>query len=516
MHDQLIAALRLLPNYLSQHILLTASARGLALLICCPLVLLASDRPRLATPLLAVAGVIQTIPSLALMALFYPLLLGLSVLTQSIAGRTIPAFGFLPALIALTLYAMLPILRSGITGLQQVDADIVEAAKGVGMTPRQSLLRVEIPLAAPILVGGLRTACVWTIGAATLATPVGQTSLGNYVFSGLQTENWISVIVGCISAATLALIADGLLAQLERGLAQRSRRRILLSCLAIAAGLIAGIAPTLTSTRADYVIGAKNFSEQFILADLMRDRLQRTGAQTNLREGLGSAVIYRALRGGDIDLYVDYAGTLWTNVLARHDRPTRDGMLALLSQELKARDGVSVLGSLGFENAYALVMRAGRASELGVRSIADLARVAPQLTLGADLEFLQRPEWATIRDTYGLRFAQQKSFNPTFIYSALASGDVDVISAFSSDGRIATDQLIVLADPKDAIPSYDALVLIAPKRANDQRLIGALKPLIGAITPEAMRKANYSVDRSDGKLDPAEAARELARALALP
>src|SRR5262249_51163273 len=157
-------------------------------------------------------------------------------------------------------------------------------------------------------------------------------------------------------------------------------------------------------------------------------------------------------------------GTLWTNVLQRTDNPGRAEVLRQLTAELKRRDGVTVLGSLGFENAYALAMREDRASALGIASIADLARQAPSLKLGSDLEFLSRPEWKAVAGAYGLRFKAQRSYQPTFMYRALAGGDVDVISAFSSDGRIAADGLRVLSDPKGAIPPYDAVVLIAPKR----------------------------------------------------
>ena len=195
---------------------------------------------------------------------------------------------------------------------------------------------------------------------------------------------------------------------------------------------------------ADYVIGAKNFSEQYILAELMAARLEAEGARVRRKEGLGSAVIFRALAGGEIDVYVDYSGTLWTNVLERRDMPPRAALLEELTRFMRERYGVIVLGSLGFENAYALAMRSDRAAALGVRTISELAPQTPRLTLGSDLEFLSRPEWAALRDAYRLAFREERSFNPTFMYRALQDGQVDVISAFSSDGRIAADKLVVL------------------------------------------------------------------------
>lgn len=167
--------------------------------------------------------------------------------------------------------------------------------------------------------------------------------------------------------------------------------------------------------------------------------------------------------------------------------------------------------TLGFKNAYVLVMRRKRAKALDIHNIADLALRAPSLKLGADLEFLSRPEWAAVRNAYGLSFGRLTSYQPTFMYRALVDGEADVISAFSSDGRIAADQLAILADPKGALPPYDAMVLLSPRVANDRRLRDALSPLIGAISVNAMQKANFSVDRDSGKLDPAEAARILAR-----
>lgn len=510
MNARIAQAFALLPDYLAWHVVLSASALLLGLAISLPLAVAASRSARLRWPVLAFAGLIQTIPSLALLALFYPLLLGLSAASQAVFGKGFSALGFLPSLLALTLYSMLPILRTATTGILGVDPAVREAADGVGMTARQRLFQVELPLAMPVIMAGVRTAAVWTIGAATLSTPVGQTSLGNYIFAGLQTENWIFVLFGCAASAILAMSVDQLLGLIETGASARKRGLVITGLALLVVGTLVAVAPLAAIGKtASYTVGAKNFSEQYILAELMADRLERTGARVSRKEDLGSAVAYRALAAGEIDVYVDYTGTLWTNVLKRNDNPGREAVLAELTSELNKRDGVVVLGSLGFENAYAFAMRADRAGQLGVSSLADLARQAPRLTLGSDLEFLSRPEWKAVDEAYDFHFRSERSFQPTFMYRALAGGEADVISAFSSDGRISADKLVVLTDPKGALPPYDAVILVSPKRADDQRLLSALRPLVGAVSVEAMRAANYSVDRDRDKATPAEAARAL-------
>jgi osmoprotectant transport system permease protein len=373
------------------------------------------------------------------------------------------------------------------------------------------LLLVELPLGAPVILAGIRTAAVWTIGAATLATTVGQPSLGDLIFSGLQTENWLRVLVGCAAAAALALAVDGLLALVEAGLARRSRWRIASGLGALLLALGVAFAPVSMGAGGGetIVIGAKNFSEQYILASAIERRLRAAGYRTERRDNLGSTVAYQALAAGDIDTYVDYSGTLWTNILGRGDTPPPEAMRAILARELGRRDGVRLVGALGFENAYALAMRRRRAESLGVHSLEDLGRTAPNLTLGADLEFLTRPEWRSVATRYGLRFAEQRSYSPTFMYRAVADGSADVITAFSSDGRIAALDLVTLGDPRRALPSYDAVLLVSPRHARDQRLIAALSPLIGAISVERMRQANLMVDRDADKRTPAEAARWL-------
>ena len=505
-----------LGDKLAAHVVLSASAIALGIAVALPLAVWASRSRHVARAALGFASLVQTIPALALLALFFPILLSL----RAVFGEDLPTLGFLPALLALALYALLPILRNAVTAQANLDPGVMEAADGVGMSAWQRLRLVEAPLAAPFVMAGIRTAAVWTIGAATLSTTIGQPSLGDPIFAGLQTQNWVLVLAGCFASAALALAADLLLGLIERGFALRKRALWLGGMMAVSLGvsaaLFAQFAPGWRGESRDtIVIGAKSFSEQYILARLIGQRLEEAGYRVEYRDGLGSAVVHRAVTTGAIDISVDYTGTLWANELGRDDNPGREAMYRELVDWKARTSDARIFGRLGFENAYAFAMRSDRARELGVASLTDLARVAPRLTVGGDPEFFERPEWIAVRDAYGLRFAEMRNFSPTFMYDALQSGEADVISAYTSDGRIAADRLTVLADPQEALPSYDALIVLSPKASRDERLRAALEPLLGAIDVARMQAANYAVDRTEDKRTPDRAAEELADAIGL-
>jgi len=499
-----------LPEYLGWHVLLSLSSLGLGIAISLPLAIFAARKAAVRGPALAFASIVQTIPGLAMVALFYPVLLALSALTRSYFGIGFRALGFLPALAALTLYSMLPVIRNTITGLLGLDRAVLLAARAVGMTGRQSLFIVELPLAAPIILAGIRTAAVWVIGTATLSTPVGQTSLGNFIFTGLQTENWILVLFGCVAAALLAIVVDRLLALAEDGLARRSNTRLAASIAGLMIVIAASLAPLISgaSTRVA-TVGTKSFEEQYILGALIQSRLERAGFATTRRDGLGSTVIFDALASGDIDAYVDYSGTIWSDDMKRRDLPPRQQLLREMAEWLRRTHGIRYVGALGFENAYAFAMRGNEAEKLHIRTLADLSAYAPRLKIGGDYEIFSRPEWRSVERAYGLRFGTQRVYQSGFMYRALTSGDVDVISAFSSDGRIAQYHLALLGDPKGALPPYDAVLLVSPSRVRDQRFLEALTPLVGSIDLPTMQRANLEVDRDVDKRSPDAVAHDL-------
>ncbi len=497
MSGALAEQLVLLPDYLGQHLLLSLGALAAGIGLSLPLAIAVTRIRPLQAPVLMVASAIQTVPSLALLALMVPLL-----------GR----IGFVPALLALILYSVLPVIRNTVTGIQEVDANLIEAGRGMGMTPGQLLRKVQLPLALPVIIAGIRTATVWVVGMATLSTPVGATSLGNYIFSGLQTQNYVAVLVGCVAAAALALLLDGLIRLLEIGARRRQRGLLALAGLLLVGVLAAGLGPLLAGPRPDarasVVIGGKTFTEQYLLVELLERRLSAVGFAPRKVESLGSTVAFDALLAGRIDAYVDYSGTIWANYMGRDTNPGRSAVLREVRGWLAAKHGIRDVIPLGFENAYALAMSRTAARERGIRTIGELAAQSADLTLAGDYEFFARPEWTALQASYGLEFRELVSMDSTLMYAAAANGDADVITAFSTDGRIAAFDLVTLADPVEAIPPYDALLLIGPGVADARPgLLSALEPLHDRLSGELMRAANRRVDL-DGE-SVAEAARWL-------
>jgi osmoprotectant transport system permease protein len=503
MNEQLGELLHNLPKYLGGHMLLSAAALGVGLLVSLPLGILVSRRRKLVELTLGVAGVIQTVPSLALLALMVLLLGGL--------------IGFWPAFIALTLYSILPILANTVLGIKGVDPALIEAARGLGMSDRQMLVRVQLPLAAPVILGGIRTATVIVVGTATLVTPVGGESLGNYIFSGLESMNPAATVFGCVVAALLALVMDQLVRLLEVAARRRDRRLAWAGgvglLLVFGGGLAAPLARLFEGGGERVVVASGPFTEQHILNELLADRLRDAGFRPDQRPGMSEGIQIEALRHNQIDCMVNYSGNIWTLVMKRKDFLDRQATIDEVTRYLAEKDGIVCLGSLGFEDAYAFAMPQRYADRLNVHSLADLARRQRRLKIGGDSQFFERPEWSRVKEAYGFKEADVETvaMDPTLMYGAANDDQVDVIVAYTSDGRIPYYRLEVLHDPEGALPPYDALLLLSPEAAKRPGVVAALRPLVGAVSLDAMREANLRMDVE--KWPPRRAAKELYGAL---
>jgi len=478
-----------LASLLGQHVMLVAASTLVAVAVGVPLGVFGARRPRLASPLMAAASVVQTIPSLAMFGFLLPV-----PLVGGVGARA--------ALVVLTLYGILPIVRTTIAGLRGIDPAIREAGVAMGMTPRELLRQVELPLALPSIVAGVRVAAVVGVGSATIAAAIGAGGLGEYIYRGLSMVDTTVILAGAVPAALLALVVDGSLLWLEKQLSARGRstaRRAAVTMAAIVAGLVlltSGVAARRASGA--IVVGSKNFTEQLVLGELVAQTIERdAGMPVDRRLNLGGTLICdRALLSGDIDVYVEYTGTALTAVF--HQRVTTDSAAVFDTvRSLYAKSGRTLLPPLGFNNTFAILVRGSDARRRGLRTIDDAAPESPHWRAGFGYEFVERPDGYTgLAKAYGLRFPDApRVMDLTLSYRALASGQVDLIAGDATAGLIQALDLVQLEDNRHYFPPYDAaMVARAETLLRYPHVRTALERLSGRVSAADMRAMNYAAD----------------------
>ena len=481
---------------LGEHVVLVVVSTLMAAAIGIPLGILAARRPGLARPLVGLANLAQTIPSLALFGFLIPL-----PLIGGIGTRT--------ALVALTLYAVLPIVRTTVAGLQAVDRAVLECATAMGMTPRQVLRQVELPLAAPAILAGVRVATVVGVGTATIASAIGAGGLGDYIFRGLAMVDPVVILAGALPAALMALLADALLALSTRAIDPRRNRAPRRWALVVVSAALAAAALWSTWMRptAAIVVGSKNFTEQVILGELLAETVARqTGLTVERRLNLGGTLVCdEALRRGDIDMYVEYTGTALTALFNEKELPAAGGMAQASKsaqvfervRELYASRGITMMPGLGFNNTFAILVRSADAREQRLERISDLERIAPAWKAGFGYEFLERPDgFAGLARTYNLRFREApRVMDLNLIYRAVAAREIDVTAGDATSGLIQALELTVLVDDREYFPPYDAVPVVhAATALRHPELEAAIRRLAGRISAADMRRMNYEVD----------------------
>ncbi|HEU4412054.1 MAG TPA: ABC transporter permease/substrate-binding protein [Polyangiaceae bacterium] len=499
-----------LPGALAEHLALVAFALAFALALGVPLGVLAERRPRLRLAVVGAANVVQTVPSLALFGLLLPL-------------PWVGGVGARSAVVALMLYALLPVVRGTLAGLESVDPGVREAALALGMTGRQRLVRVELPLALPVLLSGARVAAVTCVGVATVAAAVGAGGLGALIFRGLRSNDDALLVAGALPAALLALAFDLGFGALARALDPRRRRpgpprarrrlALALGAAGLAAAALGLLAPAARRGGAPAIaVGAKDFTEQVLLGELIAQLLEAEGAPVRRVFELGGNLCHEALVAGQIDVYPEYTGTALTAILGRP--PGRDPIevRATVAREYAARFGARVSGSLGFGNDFAILVRGDDARRLGLTTISQAAPFAAGWRAGFGQDFVSRPDgYEGFVRAYGLRFgAPPREMDLSLTYRALAAGEVDLIAGNSTDGRIKALDLAQLVDDRAFFPPYEA-VLVAREGslARSPALARVVARLEGAISVDEMRGLNGEVDGR--KRAPAEVVRELRR-----
>lgn len=487
---------------------LTCIPMGLAILVGVPLGMLLSRTPRFRGLALGGVGVIQTIPSLAMLALLLALF-----------GR----IGKPPAIAALALYALLPIVRNTLAGIEGVAPPVIEAADGLGFSKRQRLWWVELPLALPVILAGVRTSTVICVGIATLSTFIGAGGLGDLINRGLALSNARLVVLGAGVAAALALFLDFALGLVEAWLAPGRPRPGLRKKTALFGGLVVlfavagvrvprGTSPTNgtpVAGRPTIRIGSKNFTEQLILGELLAQVVEADARFTVERVfNLGGTVIcHEALIHDEIDLYPEYTGTALSAVLglAVPDDPGK--VMGLVRTAYADRFACRWLDPLGFNNTYAITVPRALSEQQGWQTVSDLQPEATNLRAGFTSEFRERADgYPGLQRAYGFHFGSVRDLGPELMYAAAAQGEVDVICAFATDGRIAAYELQVLEDDRGFFPPYQAAPVVreALLEAHPE-LAERLNRLAGRLDEATMQGLNFEVD--ENRREPADVAR---------
>jgi osmoprotectant transport system permease protein len=487
-----------LASRIAEHLALVGLALAIGLLLAIPLGVLAARRPVLARLALGTANALQTIPSLALFGV---------LLTVPLLGGIGPA----PAVVALSVYALLPLLRTTVIGLQGVPAGLSQAGLALGLTRRQVLWSIEFPLAWPVILTGIRLATVSSVGLATIAAAIGAGGLGVFIFRGIATVDHGLILAGALPAAALALLLDALLG-LGPGLGrfrawltshrwrQRSARVLVLP-LVLGSVLALLMASLLAPHQAKTVItiGSKNFTEQVILGELLAQQIERmTPLKVKRQFDLGGTfVLHDAVRRGQVDGYVEYTGTAWTAILKRPPISDAQRVWRETARRYQSQFALTVFPSLGFDNTFAILVRRADAQQHHLQAISDLLPLARTWRAGFGFEFLNRRDgYQGLSRRYGLVFGTPpREMDLGLTYRALAKGQVDVIAGNATDGQIAALNFTHLVDDRRYFPPYQAVpVFNSASLRRHPQLVGVLQALAGSLDASTMQELNRQVD----------------------
>lgn len=472
--SQLISAL-------FEHIQISFIALFFAVIIAIPLGIFLTRNKKLAEGIIGITTVLQTIPSLALLGLLIPLF----------------GIGKVPAIIALVVYALLPILRNTYTGIKEVDPSLIEAANAMGMNGRKRLLKVELPLAMPVIMAGIRTAMVLIIGTATIAALIGAGGLGDIILLGIDRNNTSLIVLGAIPAALLAILFDVLLRKFER---ISFKKTITTMGVLTAFGLLFMILPLLSGEeKKDIIIAGKLGSEPEILINMYKLLIEEhTDLNVELKPGFGkTSFVFNALKSGSIDIYPEFTGTAISEFLKETAVSTdrkevyeqaRKGMLQQFHMVMPE--------PMDYNNTYALAVPQSTAEQHQLKKISDLKAVQQNIKAGFTLEFTDREDgYRGIQKLYDIHFENVVTMEPKLRYQAINSGNINLVDAYSTDSELRQYNLIVLEDDKHLFPPYQGAPLLRKETVEKYPEIKeALNKLVGKITDDEMREMNYKVN----------------------
>ena len=483
---------------LVEHIKLTTLSVGFAILIGVPLGILICYIKKLNKPVLGIANIIQAIPSMALLGFAIPFL----------------GIGTLPAIVTVVLYSLLPIIKNTYTGINSIPPETLESAKGIGLTKFQILFKVQIPLALPIIMAGVRISAVTAVGLMTMAAFIGAGGLGYLVFSGIRTVNNNQILAGAIPACLLALFVDFLVATVEKlvtpislqkgeqGKSKLSKVYYKAICVIIAAALVFLFVFTRIAGPKEgekvITIGTKDYTEQMILGNMVADLIEaETDIKVERKINLGGTqVCFGALKSGAIDMYIEYSGTAYGDMLGNPPISDMKEVYNTVKRDFKALYNIEVLDQMNFNNTYTLAVTKETAEAYSLKAISDLKEHSSELVSGTTLEFLNREDGMPgLNKKYNLEFSDTIGLDGSPRYVALMNQEVDVIDAFSTDGLLKKFNLVVLEDDQHFFPPYYAMPIVrAEMIALYPEVTDILNNLGRYLDNETMIDLNYQVD----------------------
>lgn len=494
---------------LLQHIGLTIAAVIAAILIGVPLGILITRKKRLAGPIIGLANVVQAVPSIALLGFLIPVL----------------GIGSAPAIVMVFLYSLLPIVKNTYTGLKNINPDMLEAADGIGLTGRQKLKMVQIPLALPVIMAGIRIAAVTAVGLMTIAAFIGAGGLGYMVFTGVQRVDNYMILSGAVPACILALLMDFIVGKIENSVVpegiklnkegkekkikrrSRSRKRdkqtrtiVITASLLVIIIAIGGISYKAYSGGKEFVVGSKNYTEQLILGNMFATLVEKNTDLNVKRTGLnlgGSSVTFEAIKAGDIDMYIEYVGTGLINIMNHESINDPQEAYKVVKEHFDKEYGLTWLEPLGFNNTYVLAVREDTAKKYNLKKMSDLKGKEENFVFGPTMEFTDREDgYIGMQKLYGTKFHKIKPVDGGLRYTAINNKESDITDAFLTDGLLRAYNLVTLEDDKHLFPPYHAAPIIRKDTLQKYpELKEVLNKLAGQIDEKAMRELNYKVDK---------------------
>ncbi|WP_130864145.1 ABC transporter permease/substrate-binding protein [Bacilliculturomica massiliensis] len=423
----------------------------------------------------------------------------------SLLGFLIPfsGIGDATAVIALTIYALLPMVRNTHTGITNIDENILEAARGLGSTRLQMLFKIKLPLAMPVIMSGLRSMATMTIALAGIASFIGAGGLGVAIYRGITTNNAAMTMAGSLLIAALAIAVDLLLGTIETIVHHRSKANRKRTAVTAAAALLLCAAVAVSSIfsgSGDQTlrIATKPMTEQYILGEMLRELVEQdTDLKVELTQGVGGGTsnIQTGMEKGEFDLYPEYTGTGWNMVLKKDSLYSED-LFDEMKKEYEDTLHLTWDGMYGFNNTFGLAVRRDAAQQYDLKTYSDLARVSDQLTFGAEYDFYQREDgYDGLCETYGFRFKKTSDMDIGLKYQAIQQGKIDVMTIFTTDGQLAASDIVVLKDDKQFYPSYlcgnVVRMAVLEQHPGLKDVLGSLN---GILSDETMAELNYAVE----------------------